>query len=212
MGAPANNPAGNRDAALIQKGADTHPQQWDVAMTAAWVRDQVTLSPYDKWRVNRGRFTGANLVGSSIIQRLTEDDVHKATGVIPYLSTAELKAVYDKADITGNAPEFEEAVVDGETLYDLFVTQSFEAVVGDYFNSDELRPLAEKLWANLTLINDASRTRDARRIFAILDLLLADLRERQEKGDADGEQKEDATSGDVVHVHVDTLVRDAHYP
>ena len=146
-----------------------------------------------------------------------DDDAAAASSTTSSLSLrtmteAELKAVYDKADITGNAPEFEEAVVDGETLYDLFMTQSFEAVVGDYFNSDELRPLGERLWADLTLINDASRARDARRIFAILDLLLADLRERQEKGDADGEQKEDATSGDVVHVHVDTLVRDAHYP
>jgi hypothetical protein len=183
-GAPATNPTpqAKSDAALLRSAA-VLPRQMKADETAAWVRSQDALSPRDKRLLNRGRFTGANLVGSSIIQRLTEDDVHKATGVIFHMTTAELKAAYDKADITGNAPEFEGAVVDGETLYDLFTTQSIEAVVGDYFQTDELRPLAKKLWADLTLIDDASRARDAHRIFCILTPLLADLRAQQEKGD-----------------------------
>ena len=180
--------------ATLRSAAALLPRQMKADETAAWVRSQGALSPRDKRLLNRGRFTGANLVGSSIIQRLTEDDVHKATGVIFHMTKAELKAVYDKADITGNAPEFEDAVVDGETLHDLFTTQSIEAVIGDYFQTDELRALGERLWADLTLIDDASRARDARRIFCILTPLLADLRARQEKGDAaqllDREQKE----------------------
>ena len=176
------------DAALLEQAAALLPRQMNADTTAAWVRSLGALSPRDKHLLNRGRFTGVNLVGNSgfiagFKPLLTEDNVHKATGVIFHMTKAELKAVYDKADITGNAPEFEGAVVDGETLYDLFTTQSFDAVIGDYFDGDELRPLGERLWADLTLIDDASRARDARRIFCILSPLLANLRARQEKGD-----------------------------
>ena len=176
------------DAALLEQAAALLPRQMNADTTAAWVRSLGALSPRDKHLLNRGRFTGVNLVGNSgfiagFKPLLTEDNVHKATGVIFHMTKAELKAAYDKADITGNAPEFEDAVVDGETLYDLFTTQSFEEVVGDYFQTDELRPLGERLWAELTLIDDASRARDAHRIFCILTPLLADLRAQQEKGD-----------------------------
>jgi hypothetical protein len=53
-------------------------------------------------------------------------------------------------------------------------------MINDYFQSDELRPLVERLWAYLTLIDDASRARDARRIFKILTPHLKDLRRRQQ--------------------------------
>ena len=173
-----------KDAALLLQAAELLPRQMDRDATAAWVRSQGALSPRDKRLLNRGRFMGANLVGSELIQRLSKNDVHKATGEIPHLTPAELTSVFDQACITGNAPEFEEAVVDGETLYDLFTTQSFEAVVGDYFQTDVLRPLAKKLWAVLAVIDNASRARDADRIFCILTPLLADLQDRQDKGDA----------------------------
>jgi hypothetical protein len=184
-GAPATAPTPQEtsDAAALLRSARLLPRQMKVDETAAWVRSQGALSPRDKRLLNRGRFMGYNLVGSSLTQPLTEDDVHKATGVIFHMTKAELKATYDKADITGHAPEFEDAVVDGEILYELFTTQSFEAVVGDYFQTDELRPLGERLWADLKVIDDASRARDAHRIFCILTPLLADLQARQEKGD-----------------------------
>ena len=59
-----------------------------VEETAVWVRSQDALSPRDTRLLNRGRFTGFNLVGSTVTQPLTEDNVHKATGVIFHLTTS----------------------------------------------------------------------------------------------------------------------------
>ena len=177
---------------ILEQFDTTLPRSWTVPMVATWIQNLAVFTPDEKRRLNRpqhggSHFAGFALVGSKMTQPLTEDDVHRATGVIPYLTTAELKAVYDTAGITaGKVPGFENDISDGEILYDAFKgANSLQGIIDDYFDSDELRPLAAKLWADLTLIDDASRARDARRIFAILEPLLKDLRARQEKGEDD---------------------------
>ena len=173
-----------------------HPRKWDVEMTTAWFTDLGVLLPDENRRMLRGCFKGYNLVGSSLndmdgvifedsTKPLTEDDVHqKATGPIKFWTPAEFTAELAKAGIAaGKIPnDFEEDIPDGETLYEQFIkgADGLQSMIDDYFQSDELRPLIEKLWANLTLIDDASRARDACRIFKILALHLKDLRRRQQ--------------------------------
>jgi len=134
--------------------------------------------------MRRGHFTGKNLIGNTLINPLTEDDIHhKAMGVIQFWTPAEFTAAMTKASIAADKiPNgFENDIPDGETLYEQFTSSvGLESMINDYFQSDELRPLVEKLWADLTLIDDASRARDARRIFKILTLHLKDLRRRQQ--------------------------------
>jgi hypothetical protein len=190
------NPTTADAGSVLEQLDTTLPRRWTAPMVATWIQSLAVFTPDEKRRLNRpqhggSHFTGHNLVGSGNkegTKPLTEDDVHKAMGVIPYLTTAELKAVYDTAGITvGKVLEFEKDISDGGILYEQFVQKgSLESITHDYFDSDELRPLAplaKKLWADLTRIDDASRARDARRIFAILEPLLKDLRARQEKGE-----------------------------
>ena len=173
-------------------------------MTAAWFHNLEFFSPDEKRRLNRGRFgspfSGYNLVGSfssstshgTGTKPLTVVDIHQATGVIQYWTPAEFTAAMTKAGITENAPEFETAIGnDATTLFDLFTSQSLEAVIGDYFNTDELRPLGERLWAHLTLIDDESKC-DARRMFASLKPELTKLQERQQDEDSVDESKKRA--------------------
>ena len=76
--------------------AATLPRRWPATMVATWIESLVVLTPDEKRRLNRPQhgnsfFTGVSLVGGNNkkeSQPLTEDDVHKATGVIPYLTTA----------------------------------------------------------------------------------------------------------------------------
>jgi hypothetical protein len=186
--------AGDADkttTAVLEQLAAMPPRRWTVLMVATWIQSLPVFTPDEKRRLNRGRFAGYNLVGSNDkkygTQPLTENDVHKAMGVIPCLTADELKAAFEHAGIpAGKVPEFERDIDNGETLYDQFKdANSLQSITNDYFQSDELRPLAEALWADLTLIDDASRARDARRVFAILEPLLKDLRARQEKGEDD---------------------------
>jgi len=153
-------------------------------MTTAWFTDLGVLLPDEIRRMIRGRFNGKNLIANTLIKPLTEDDIHhKAMGVIKYWTPAEFTAALTKEGITaGKIPNgFETDIPDGETLYEQFTSSvGLESMINDYFQSDELRPLVEKLWADLTLIDDASRARDARRIFKILTLHLKDLRRRQQ--------------------------------
>ena len=165
--------------------AATLPRRWPAPMVATWIESLAVFTPDEKRRLKSPRFTGANLVGSELIQPLTEDDIHhKAMGVIKYWTPAEFTAELAKAGIAaGKIPnDFETDIPDGEILYEQFIkgADGLQSMIDDYFKSDELRPLAGKLWANLTLIDDASRARDAHRIFAILEPILKDLCRRQQ--------------------------------
>ena len=217
---------GDQQLKLREERKTVYPRKWNEEMTTSWINDLGVLSPNEQRRMLRGRFNGKNLIGNTLIKPLTEDVIHhKAMGVIQFWTPAEFTATMAKADITGNVPEFEDAVQDADTLYDLFTTQTFEAVVGDYFTGDGHPLLAKQLWADLTRIDDASRARDARRIFKILAPHLKDLRRRQQgfdlvdkatgrneevgKGGEGGEHKEHAagTAGGVISVFVKKLVR-----
>ena len=175
---------GERQLELLEMCDTMHPRKWDEEMTTAWFTDLGVLLPDEIRRMRRGHFTGKNLIGNTLIKPLTEDDIHhKAMGVIKYWTPAEFTAAMTKASITaGKIPnDFEKDIPDGETLYEQFTSSvGLQSMINDYFQSDELRPLVEKLWADLTLVDDASRARDARRIFKILTLHLKDLRRRQQ--------------------------------
>jgi hypothetical protein len=176
----------------LARCATKPPRKWDVLVAAAWILSLEYFSPDEKRRLLRGRFCGYNLVGSKSsvgTKPLTMNDIHEATGEIQFWTPAKFAAVMAKADITGNAPEFEDAIDnDAAILFEQFTTQSFDAIVGDYFQTDELRALAEQLWADLTLIDDESKC-DARRMFASLQPDLRKLQERQQDEDLVDESK-----------------------
>ena len=180
------------DVRQLERCEKKPPRKWDVLMTKAWVLTLDFFSPDEKQRLNNAGFRGYDLVGSNSstgTKPLTVDVLHKATCVIQHWTPAEFTAAMAKVDITGNAPEFERAIDnDASTLFDLFFTQSIEAIIGDYFNTDELRPLAKRLWAHLTLIDDESKC-DARRMFASLKPELTKLQVRQQDEDSVDESK-----------------------
>jgi hypothetical protein len=174
---------GERQLKLLEKCETLYPRKWDEDMTTAWFTDLGVLLPNEIRRMLRGHFNGKNLIGDTLIKPLTEDDIHKAMGVIQFWTPAEFTAAMTKASIAvDKIPNgFEEDIPDGETLYEQFKeVDSLQTIISDYFQSDELRPLVEKLWAYLTLIDDASRARDARRIFKILTPHLKALRRHQQ--------------------------------
>ena len=179
--APQDNP---EHLKFLEKCKNMYPRDWDMEMTTAWFTDLGVLLPDEIRRMRRGHFTGKNLIGNTLIKPLTEDDIHhKAMGVIQFWTPAEFTAAMTKASIVADKipNDFEKDIPDGETLYEQFTSSvGLESMINDYFQSDELRPLVEKLWADLTIIDDASRARDARRIFKILTLHLKDLRRRQQ--------------------------------
>ena len=177
---PFNN---DRQLELLETCENMYPRKWDEEMTTAWFTDLGVLLPDEIRRMIRGRFNGKNLIGNTLIKPLTEDDIHhKAMGVIKYWTPAEFTASLTKARIAADTipNDFEKDIPDGETLYEQFTSVGLQSMINDYFQSDELRPLVERLWAYLTLIDDASRARDARRIFKILTPHLKDLRRRQQ--------------------------------
>ena len=169
---------------LLEKCKTVPPRKWDVDMTAAWLVSLGLLLPDENRRLFRVCFNGKNLVGSGTThgtQPLAEDDVHNAMGVLQHWTMAEVTAAYDKAGITGNVPTFEDGIDRGDALYKKFAKDnSLEKKIIEYFQGKGHRPLAERLWADLALIDDASRARDARRIFKILAPHLKDLRRHQQ--------------------------------
>jgi hypothetical protein len=78
-----------------------------------------------------------------------------------------------------NIDEFK-ACLSGQFLYEQCKQHNrLEVFIGDYFYTDELHPLIEKLWADLTVVNNESRC-DARRLFKILVPHLKDRRQREQ--------------------------------
>ena len=122
---------------------------------------------------------------------MTVDVLHKATCVIQHWTAAEFTAAMAKVDImVDKIPNgFEEDIPDGRTLYEQFTSSvGLQSMINDYFQSDELRPLVEKLWAHLTLIDDESKC-VARRMFASLKPELTKLQGRQQDEDTVDENK-----------------------